>query len=200
MSTHEAKTGYEHDPSVYKDLVDQITFALDDAFTSISANEGRRAFAEFVQADTHSIRDTILLSALLTDNGGKPDRGVEKIRVLARPLNEEQTVTELAEHMAEGHGLVFQTNEFFIAHQSKAGEWRYSRVDEKGIYPWVPYLKDVTQNEQMVEFTHTNILDAIEIAASHSNLAEKRQMLQLDYAYAKELIAKIADWPLVPQN
>jgi len=196
MFSHETETGFEFDPEVYKDLLDQITYAFDDAFSGSEAQEGKRTSAEFIQTDTYSIRDADLISALLTENGGKPDIGVEKIRILARTKDKSMDLGQIMEKMHDPDNLPFDSKEYFIEHQNQNGEKRFSRVDEKGIYPWVPYLRDIVENNQEYDFAEQDIIEAI----LHSPRFKDVRLEELDYNYAKELIEKIAGWPLVPQN
>lgn len=188
----------EPDKLVYEDLGDEITYAFAEAFESVRAYSGR-ARAEFVQA-VESLTDSRMFSVLLTESGGKPDKGVEKIRLLARPVHPETTVEYAAGVMEVGDELPFSTYEFFMAHQNRSGDYRFSRVDKTGIYPWLPQLRETSQGEQTsLSFDEVSILDFLRRPDTISEVDQEISGL-IDEEYAKELIGKIAKWEIVPQN
>lgn len=187
---------FESDDLVYKDLKDYIAYTMDDAFESVREQQGR-GIAEFVQIDTHSYA-LPLFSVLLTASAGNPDRGVEKIRIMALPRNPDISVEEAAGIMQEADTLPFETDQFFIGHQSDNGERRYCRVDDNGIYAWTPKLQDVSEETSPLLIEGMSVVDFLGDHQSANQISQ--DMERLDIAYAKELISKIDQWPIVPQN
>lgn len=191
---------FESDSLVYRDLKDYITYVLDDAFDSVRQQQGR-GIAEFVQVDTRSYAIP-LFSVLLTESAGKPDIGVEKIRLMAVPRHSDVSIEEAAGIMEDADMLAFKTDQFFIAHQSRNGERQFYRVDDNGIYAWVPKLQDLTE-ENILTLSDSMTVEDFEGDQQLGDQIQtdmERNMEQLDISYAKELIAKIDLWPIVPQN
>ena len=186
------------DKLIYRDLVDHLTYAFDDAFASVRSQKGR-GIAEFVQVDTHSLRYDNAFSILLTESGGKPDRGVEKLRLLARPTRPDVNVEEAAAVMGEAEELVFRTDEYFIAHQSRNGEFRFCRVDEEGIYPWIPSLQDIVQDGDQLTFDELSIVEFLR-RPTQQDIQLDQDFNKINITYAKELVEKVDQWLLVPQN
>lgn len=210
MSSFDESRNFELGPDspVFVDLVDQLGFVVDDAFNdslrSYRADKPQKSVVDLVQIDTHSLVDEKLFSVLLTESGGKPDYGVEKIRVLARMNDEYSSVREAVASLLEDYStLPYKTDSYFVAHQSKSGEWRYSRIDEQGIHAWLPNLSDL-HSEVEYSLDDIDIMSAIEEATMQSSTTQdrvsKRQLRQLDRAYAEELIVKLDEWAIVPQN
>lgn len=210
MSSFDESRNFESGPEnpVFVDLVDQLGFVVDDAFNDSLRNyrtdKPQKSVVDLVQIDTHSLVDERLFSVLLTESGGKPDYGVEKIRVLARMNGEFDSVREAVTSLLDDYStLPYKTDSYFVAHQSKLGEWRYSRIDEQGIHAWLPNLSDL-HSEVEYSLEDIDIMSAIEEATSEEsrslNRSNRRQLKQLDEAYAKELIAKLDEWAIIPQN
>lgn len=211
MSTFDEFRSPEIGPegSPFVDLVDQLGFVVDDAFNDSLNNYrfGRtgKSVVELVQMDTHSLEDEKLFSVLLTESGGKAEVGVEKIRVLARRNGNFNTVRQAVESLLDDYStLPYITDGYFIEHQNKDGEWRYSRVDEQGIHSWLPNLKDIRNTDIEFSLEDVNIFDALKNATElmHQPDYQKqlKQLRQLDEAYARELIAKLDECAIVPQN
>lgn len=198
---------YGSDNQAFIGLVNEISFAVDDAFDEMGKQRlsKGRAITELIQIDTHSIEGEELFSVLLTESGGKPEIGSEKVRILARPSRDYSSLSEAIDSLHEDHSVLpFQSDSFFIAHQARDGEWRYSRVDEAGIYPWRPQIKDKQADMTDDPFVSIDILELLNKSETPAERVERlkrdRQMRQLDIAYARYLIAKINEWPVVPQN
>lgn len=197
---------------VFIDLVEQIEISVDDAFDEslrqIHPSDGEdksKSIVELIQFDTHSLAGERVFSILKTESGGKPDRGVEKIRALARPSRPFESVREAVESTLKPNVAVpYRADSFYIAHQMRDGDWRYSRVDNDGIYPWMPQLRDIHSNAEHLSLENINILEAIQDASHPASRAQEemrqKQLRQLDKAYALELIAKLDQWPVIPQN
>ena len=98
--------------------------------------------------------------------------------------------------------LPYKTDSYFVAHQSKS-ESGDSRIDEQGIHAWLPNLSDL-HSEVEYSLDDIDIMSAIEEATMQSSTTQdrvsKRQLRQLDRAYAEELIIKLDEWAIVPQN
>lgn len=207
---------FEPNNQIFVDLVDSITYVVDDAFyvTSLHLESSRTptgnniSTVELIQFDTKSSQDEVLFSVLLSENGGKAPKGVEKIRILASQNGKYESIVDASELLQKDSAqLPYKTNSFFIAHQSREGDWRYCRIDDSGIYPWMPYLQEHLLEDQLtVSLDDVDILEAISKAGHPSfkmhpdRLAHEEQVKQLDMAYAEELIEKLDSWTIIPQN
>ncbi len=209
MSAFETSPNFEQEPNntVFADLIDQATYVLDDAFNDSIPNKfarSARSIIELVQIDTSSLEGERLFSVLLTESGGKANYGVEMIRVLARPNGSFNSVGEAVDFFGRDYSsLPFMTGEYFVAHCNREGEWRYSRIDDQGVHPWLPNLKDLS-GEANSTLEGVDIMKAILQGADpirQQEEYERRRVLRLlDEAYAYELIDKLDNWPIVPQN
>lgn len=191
---------FEADKSVYRDLLYQMTFLIDDAFEAQRlVGYGKDDVAEFMQEDTHSYIKP-LYSVLLTESGDKSDIGTEEIRVLAEPRYKDMSIEEAAIKMYEADGLVYNTEQFFVVHKFIGGDKRYCRADDSGIYPWQPKLQDIFIDDGInlnIDFTIEEFLPKI-ITAEQKQLESNLE--RLDIAYAKELIDKLDQWSITTQN
>lgn len=206
MIAHEGSGEFSPDNNkVFEDLADSIAYVFDDALNEEAERlyrnqqsnmEGRTgATVEFVQKDVHSLGGIPSLTVLLTESGGKPERGTEKIRLYARATDNYQYIADAAEaNQSEGGRLAYFTNEFFIAHQKVTGEWSYSRIDDTTITPWVPALVSAPQQPLAED------LDIIEALGSRISSIEDEELEVVNRRYAIELIDKIDSWQIVPQN
>lgn len=202
MSSFEKEHNHESSPEnqIFMDLTDQITFLFDDAFDRMLENG--RGLAEFVQVDNHSLSEQKMYGVLLSENGGKASSGIEQIRILAHKNGDFETIYDAAHSMMiEGTGLAYKTNEYFVAHKSASGEWRYCRIDDFGIYPWLPKLSDVMLGED----TLFSELDFEDIEPSKSDqdpkyVVNEDRLRQLDKLYANELVDKLDSWHFIPNN
>lgn len=193
----------EYDPGkeIYSDLTEYITYVFDDAF-DLQYQQGDKGYVEYIRIDTHSIGQP-LFSTLLSESGGKPDKGAETLRLLARPISPEVTVHEAAEQMEDPDALVFQHNEFFVINQDRTGTKSYFRVDDNGIYPWVPKLKDLLLDEQNPEYeiNDEDILDFLSSTGiSREDFEQQKSLERIDRQEAEIIIGKIDQWSIIPQN
>lgn len=204
----------EHNPEnlpdnqVFIDLTDQITYVFDDAFDRMLENG--RGLAEFVYIDSYSIYDQELYGILLSENGGKVESGAEQINILAYKNGNFENIQDAAKSMLiDGNGLAYKSDQYFIAHKSRSGESKFIKVDDNGIYPWLPHLndllfKDITCVDELIidqgqiQFEGEN--NEPDITQSAETKMQKKQLRQLDVEYAKELIDKLENWFFIPNN
>lgn len=196
----EHNSEFRPDDQIFMDLTDQITYLFDDAFARMLDNG--RGLAEFVQIDTFSQPEMKMYSVLLSENGGKAKTGIEQLRISAYKKGEHSGVAEAAYSMIEeGSNLAFDSSQYFISHKSMSGEWRYSRVDDLGISPWVPNLKDLTIGD-LALFNELNFEEGSWPTQSQKPkfVINQQRLHQIDVAYAEELITKINKWFFIPNN
>lgn len=213
MSIYERQPNPELEPDkqVFVDLKDGIMFAVNEAFektleqySEIDGNDQLKMTAEIIKFDDH-LFDEKVFSILLAEATENSLRVAEKIRIFAYPSQQFETIRQSSQSLLSDSGVSpYETSVFFIDHQIQTGDHRYSRVDEDGIYPWVPKLRDIQlqENSFLLEDLDLILPNKESATPEQHNGAYiiRHQLSQLDKAYALELIAKIGSWPLTSQN
>ncbi len=207
MYSPEGSPTPETDP-VYSELLDTVAVVFDEAFGYVKRNEGR-GVADWIHIDKFSA-GTHLYSVLLSPTGGKPEEGVEMIRLLVQPRDPSLSVKEAAEKMfhEEMSELVFDASTCFIEHRFEDGTKKYLKATERGFEPWVPLHEMIGPLGELAvlpaDFSVDDIVQAKK-AAQNQPSKKAEQLEALDKKYARELKKKISPdarspWHLVPQN
>lgn len=215
-SPMEQEPSTEGVPELVKEVLDSSAHILTIAFDNVFNSSGSTSYAEWVQFDRATLPGMTLFSVLLSESGGKGDRGVDMLRIMAFPTEHEYANSiELAATVSHlGDELPFSSGRFIyertyaeedvvpnlfsigeedgVVRMLRGGELD-RKVAEADTLDFDTLLQAGT--EGLGEGTPDIVIPADE--GSPGTLSPEDWLLLLDTSYITE---DYANWPIIPQN
>jgi hypothetical protein len=206
----------EGTPELIADTLDLSTYILSEAFENVYSSSGSASYAEWVQLDRVTLPGLTLFSVLLSESGGKADEGVNMLRIVAFPTEQEYAGSiELAAAVSHlGDEIPFSTDRF-IYERTYAERGLEPILVSVGEKDGVVRMHRGVELERRVAEAHSLDFDALlkgGIEGSESLTPDTTNQLgtELSGGLSPEdglLLLEITDitadntnWPIIPQN
>jgi hypothetical protein len=193
MSNFEEIANFEHEPNrVCADLLVAVDAKFIDAFQFLR-NVDDAYLDDYVKIALDAVKSEYLYCIVLSPEG-RANSGKE-LYLMATAINPEQSLRTCANKLFIEGVTNYSNDIFYMAQTTDSGEHCFFKVDDKKVSPWVPYSEKVCLDELAHRDSLENYWNCHQNDTDQKE-KERRQLIQLDMDFAKQMCAQIDSWQL----